>query len=102
MWTKIKASYVVGFDGAGHRMIRDGVVVYEDDRVLYVGKSFKEPVDETIEARGRLVSPGFVNIHALTSLCITHFRTDGVGKGRRSSSREAMLRGIREPRAFFE
>ena len=66
MWTKIKASYVVGFDGAGHRMIRDGVVVYEDDRVLYVGKSFKEPVDETIEACGRLVCSGFVNIHALT------------------------------------
>ncbi|MDP6458696.1 MAG: chlorohydrolase family protein [Candidatus Bathyarchaeota archaeon] len=102
MRTKIKASYVVGFDGVGHRMIRDGVVVYEDDRVLYVGKSFRDPVDETIEARGRLVCPGFVNVHALTSLCITHFRTDGLGTKRQTSSRETMLRGLKKPKVYFE
>jgi len=104
MRTKIKGSYVVGFDGAKHRMIRDGAVVYEDDRILHVGKSFKGPVDETIEAPGRLVLPGFVNIHALTSLslCITHFRADGVGEGGHPTDKEAMLRGIREPRPYFE
>ena len=102
MRTKIEGSYVVGFDGSSHRLIRNGVVIYEGDRIIHVGKSFKGPVDESIEAPGRLVCPGFVNIHALTSLCITHFRIDGVGKGGPPNTREAMLRGLEEPRAYFE
>jgi cytosine/adenosine deaminase-related metal-dependent hydrolase len=102
MRTKIKGSYVVGFDGTRHRIIRDGVVVYEDDTIIHVGRSFKGSVDETVEAPGRLVCPGFVNIHALTSLCITHFRADGVGTGGHPTTREEMLRAIQKPREYFE
>ena len=45
MITKIKAAYVVGFDGVGHEIITNGEVVYENDTILYVGCTQKpEPV----------------------------------------------------------
>ena len=79
MRTMIKGSHIVAFDGNEHRMLQDGVLVYEDDKIIHVGKSFKGKVDQTIDAKGKLVCPGFINIHALTSICITHFRVDGSG-----------------------
>jgi 5-methylthioadenosine/S-adenosylhomocysteine deaminase len=63
MRTLIQGGWVVGFDGRGHELIRDGVVVYEDDRVVHVGHRFDGQADRTIDARGKLVSPGFVNCH---------------------------------------
>ena len=33
MITKIKAAYVVGFDGVGHEIITNGEVVYENDTI---------------------------------------------------------------------
>jgi cytosine/adenosine deaminase-related metal-dependent hydrolase len=83
-------------------LIRNGVVVYENDRIIHVGKSYNEPVDNTIIAKGSLVSPGFVNIHALTSLCITHFRVDGVDIWTSPIGKEDVLKGINKPRVYFE
>ena len=31
----IRAGHVVAFDGRGHRLLRDGVVVVEGDRILH-------------------------------------------------------------------
>ncbi|MBI2987855.1 MAG: amidohydrolase family protein [Deltaproteobacteria bacterium] len=63
MKTLIQGGYVVGFNGKGHEVIRDGVVAFEQDRVLFVGKQYAQPVDKKIEAKGCLVSPGFVDTH---------------------------------------
>lgn len=63
MKTLIQGGYVVGFDGSEHEVIKDGVVVFENDRVAFVGKQYAEPVDKKIDARGCLVSPGFVDTH---------------------------------------
>ena len=93
MRTKIQGSYLVAFDGKSHKIIKDGTVVYEDDRIIFTGKSFSEPVDETIDATGRLISPGLINIHALASLCITHLRADGTGAGL-SVSKQYAVDGI--------
>jgi cytosine/adenosine deaminase-related metal-dependent hydrolase len=54
---------VVGFDGRGHELIPDGTVVFEDDRIVEVGRGFDGAVDRRIEARGKLISPGFINCH---------------------------------------
>jgi len=54
---------VVGFNGKEHEVIKDGVVVLEKDRILFVGKEYPEPVDQKIDAKGCLVSPGFVGTH---------------------------------------
>jgi cytosine/adenosine deaminase-related metal-dependent hydrolase len=75
MRTKIKGRYVIGFD-AGHKIIPGGEVVYSDDKILYVGRNFQEPVDRTIDATGCLVSPGFVNLHCTTNVDVQLFRID--------------------------
>ena len=63
MKTLIQGGFVVGFDGKGHEVIRDGVVVFEKDRILFVGKQFPGPVDRRIEAKGCLITPGFIDTH---------------------------------------
>jgi 5-methylthioadenosine/S-adenosylhomocysteine deaminase len=64
--TRIDASHVVAYQAGGHRHLRDGVVVYEDDRIVHVGPSagYAGPADETIDARGKVVTPGLINTHA--------------------------------------
>src|ERR671926_250050 len=63
MRTLIRASWVVGFDGQSHVLIRDGVVVYEDDTIVAVGHQFDGQVDRTVDATNCLVSPGLINCH---------------------------------------
>jgi len=44
--TGIKGKFIIGFDGSEHRLLRDGVVVYEGNRIVHVGKSYSGQVDE--------------------------------------------------------
>jgi cytosine/adenosine deaminase-related metal-dependent hydrolase len=64
----IHAGHVLAFDGRGHRLLRDGVVVLEGDRVLHVGprgdRGFEGRVDETVDAADRVLTPGLVSTHA--------------------------------------
>src|SRR5919106_6400788 len=79
MRTLIQGGWVVGYDGRGHELIRNGVVVYEGGRVTHVGRTFDGAVDRTVDARGKLVSPGFVNchLHAAVNAGQTVFIADG-------------------------
>ena len=63
MKTLIQGGYVVSFDGKEHEIIKDGVVVFQNDRIEFVGKEYPQPVDKKIDARGCLVSPGFIDTH---------------------------------------
>ncbi len=63
MKTLIEGSYVVGFDGKEHEVIKDGVVVFAGDRIEFVGKEYSQPVDKKIDAKGCLVSPGLIDTH---------------------------------------
>src|SRR6185436_17680888 len=60
----IKAPYVLAHDGRDHRLLRDGVVVVEGDRILSVGPRFEGRVDETVEARDGVLTPGLISTHA--------------------------------------
>ncbi len=62
--TLIRAGFVIAFDGRGHRLLRDGVVVIEGDRILHVGPRFDGAVDDTVDARDRVVTPGLISTHA--------------------------------------
>lgn len=62
--TLIRGGWIVAFDGDRHRILSDGVVVYRDDSIVHVGRSWQEPVDVTVDARRHLVMPGLVNAHA--------------------------------------
>ena len=40
MRTLIKATWIVGHEAGKHRLIHDGVVVYEGNKIIHVGKTF--------------------------------------------------------------
>jgi len=63
---RIDASHVIAFQDGGHRYLRDGEVVVDGNEIVHVGPrgSFPGQVDEEIDARGKVVTPGFVNTHA--------------------------------------
>ena len=46
MKTLIQGGFVVGFDGTQHEIIKDGVVVYDGNRIEFVGKDYSPPVDK--------------------------------------------------------
>lgn len=63
MRTLIQGGWVVGYKNPTHMLIRNGVVVFEDDKIIYVGLDFGGRVDRRIDAKGRLVAPGFIDTH---------------------------------------
>jgi cytosine/adenosine deaminase-related metal-dependent hydrolase len=63
MKTLIHGGDVVAHAAGSHRLLRNGALVFEDDRVTFVGRAFAGPVDRRIDATGQLVIPGLVNIH---------------------------------------
>jgi cytosine/adenosine deaminase-related metal-dependent hydrolase len=62
--TKVEASIIIAYDGMTHQILSDGVVVYEDNKITHIGKSYSGSVDCTIDAKSKMVIPGFVNLHA--------------------------------------
>src|SRR5258708_2699780 len=64
MRTLVRGGWVVGFAGGGHTLVPDGVGVYEDDRILHVGRRFHvggdqryaRPTDADAEAGNRLLA----------------------------------------------
>ena len=93
--TLIQGGWIVGFQHGQHAILRDGVVVYEDDRILYVGARFAGAVDDVIPAAGKLVAPGFVNIHALANIDIQTLVLDTNEDGL-ATSEAAARRGAHE------
>ena len=63
MRTKLQGGTVVGFNGHTHVLIREGVVVWEDDRITFVGKTYDGPVERTLQAPERLIMPGLIDLH---------------------------------------
>lgn len=68
MRTKIIADYVLGHEHGHHVMVRDGQVVYEDDTIVHVGRHFAGDVDETIDLGESLITPGLIDLDALTDI----------------------------------
>jgi cytosine/adenosine deaminase-related metal-dependent hydrolase len=88
--TLIQGGWIVGFQNGHHAILRDGVVVYEDARILHVGASFAGAVDVVIPAYGKLVAPGFVNIHALANIDIQTLVLDTSEEGLATSAAMAV------------
>ena len=57
MKTLIQGGYIVVFNGKSHEILKDGVVVLENNVISFVGFSYPGPADKTIDARGKLVCP---------------------------------------------
>src|ERR1044071_7701883 len=63
MRTLVRGGWVVGYTGPSHTLIPDGVLVWENDRLVHGGRRFDGRVDAEIDARGQLVCPGFIDTH---------------------------------------
>jgi len=69
MITGIEGGLIVAFDGEEHRLLEDGIIVFEEDKIIHVGKSYSGHLDKKIDAKKRLVIPGFINLHSHISGC---------------------------------
>jgi len=68
MRTRLKAAFVMGFDGSAHELWRDGEVVFAGDTIEFVGRGFPGPVDRTVDYGRALISPGLIDLDALGDL----------------------------------
>lgn len=65
MKTKVKAHYVIGYNGEKHHLLENAEVVFEGDTILYVGPSYNLGVDKVIDMGEVILSPGFIDLNAL-------------------------------------
>jgi 5-methylthioadenosine/S-adenosylhomocysteine deaminase len=98
MKTKLKGRYVVGYNGADHVLLKDAEVVYEEADIIYVGKKYKESVDETIDCGNSVISPGFIDLNALGDIDhdILHVEADEEKSKNLLWSENYMRNGSRE------
>jgi cytosine/adenosine deaminase-related metal-dependent hydrolase len=83
--TRIRAAWVVGYRQGDHCLYADGEVVYQGDKILFVGHDYPGHIDEEINAGNSLVGPGFIDLDALGDLDTTVLAFDnqpGWRKGR--------------------
>jgi 5-methylthioadenosine/S-adenosylhomocysteine deaminase len=78
--TKIECGWLVGHSGTGHVLWRDAELVYEGPEVLFVGQDFAGEVDKVIDARTKLVIPGFIDTHVHSGHRASHRLITDVGR----------------------
>src|SRR5919201_1953641 len=67
MKTLIEGGWVVAHNGQSHEVHERGSVVIENDTIVHACGPYPGAVDSRISARGKLVSPGFINTHVHTA-----------------------------------
>src|SRR5437899_9025487 len=81
MRSKSEATWVVGYERGQHTLLRDAEVVFEGNTILHVGKAFEGRVDRVIDAKDKLVSPGFIDTHVHSGHRASHrLITDTAGR----------------------
>lgn len=74
--TALTARWIVAHQDQGHRLLENGEVVFEGDRILYVGPRFDGEVARRIDLGNVLISPGFIDLDALSDLDTTTLGVD--------------------------
>ena len=69
--TRVKARYVIGYDGRSHRTLKEAEVVYRGDTIMFVGRGYQPPVDTEIDGGNAILGPGFIDLNALGDLDTT-------------------------------
>lgn len=83
--TLITANWVVGHKDGSHRLLRRGEVVFENGEILFVGHRFPGEVARRVDFGNALISPGLIDLDALSDLDTTILGIDhhpGWAKGR--------------------
>lgn len=66
--TLLKADWLLAHDQGGHVLHRNGELVIEGNRVLYAGPRFEGEVARRIDLGAALISPGLIDLDALSDL----------------------------------
>lgn len=61
--TAIRAGYIIAYNGSGHRLLRNGVVVFEGNTIVHVGPRFDGAADEVVDAPDKVLTPGLITTH---------------------------------------
>lgn len=80
MKIRIDGGWVVGWSGTSHELFPGGSVIIENDRIKSVGADKSEAVDRIIDASGKIVSPGFINLHVHSQLNVGDYLLTDVTK----------------------
>lgn len=91
----VTARWIVGHRNGGHTLVENGELVWQDDRILFVGHTYPGEVARRFDLGERLVGPGFIDLDALGDLdtgLLTFDNGPGWRKGR-MWPRSYMLRG---------
>lgn len=95
--TLIDGGMVVGFQPGGHLLLPAGQVVYAGDRILFVGQEYAGPVDERIDAHGKLVIPGLINHHMAFG---SHMQLSRLDAATPHSYNASLGMGVQSERAY--
>jgi len=66
---RIDGGTVIGWNGENHELIPGGSVLISGGKITYAGYE-QHQADQIIDASGKLISPGFINLHVHTQLNI--------------------------------
>ena len=91
--TKLSADWVVGHREGRHCLLHNGEVVFEGDRVVFVGHGFSGEVEEQRDYGMALIAPGFIDLDALGDLDTTILGFD---------NQPAWRKGRVWPRSYIE
>jgi cytosine/adenosine deaminase-related metal-dependent hydrolase len=91
--TKLSADWVVGHSEGRHCLLHNGEVVFEGDRVVFVGHGFSGEVEEQRDYGMALIAPGFIDLDALGDLDTTILGFD---------NQPAWRKGRVWPRSYIE
>lgn len=83
--TLVTARWIVGHHEGRHVLLDRGELVFEGERVVFVGHDYPGPVARRIDYGAALIGPGFVDLDALSDLDTTILAFDnqpGWRKGR--------------------
>lgn len=83
--TLLTASWVVGHKDGSHQLLKNGEVVFENGEILFVGHGFPGEVARRVDFGNALISPGLIDLDALSDLDTTILGIDhypGWAKGR--------------------
>ena len=96
MKTLVRGGYVVGFDDdiGSHVVYPGGELVYEGNVVTFVGRDYAGAVDQVIDARSALVTPGFVNAHSCMDISTFQFFFDIARERRRGYTGETRKKDL--------
>lgn len=89
----LSARWVVGHAEGRHRLIENGEVVFDDGRIVFVGRNYAGDVARRVNYGHALIGPGFVDLDALSDLDTTILAFD---------NQPAWKKGRVWPRSYVE